>query len=167
MSIERYRRGAEGWSVRWRENGHSRSRLFRSRQDAVRFESELKRRKALRLPVPEVLVAAEQASMRSWAKSHKRAASDPRSWVYVMVAPELGHLKIGRSTNPDERLRTHATSAPVKLTTLLVVPGGAVLEGKLLEVTAPFAVSGAGSEWRSREALEVVFALIRERGGIG
>lgn len=162
MSVEANRNRA-GWCVRWREDGHNRSRVFERREDAKRFDAEMKRRKSLWLPVPEPLIAKEKAEIRRWAKKNRRKVGDPRSWVYVLAAPELGYLKIGRSSNPDERLRTHMTSAPVKLVTLLVVPGGEALERKLLDITSRFVVDGAGTEWRTREALDVIFALIVER----
>lgn len=46
MSVNRARQG--GWIARWRdENGRDRSRNFRFKRDAVKFDEERKRRKQL------------------------------------------------------------------------------------------------------------------------
>jgi hypothetical protein len=103
--------------------------------------------------------------IRDWARRPANTPDARDSWVYVIAAPDVQRIKIGRTTMPMRRLRAHATSAPVPLTALLMMPGGAKLEAALLKHTEPFACVGAGREWRTIEALEVVVAFLRERAG--
>lgn len=148
-------RTRDGYGIRWQVQGQRVCRSgFRSEAEArAWFADNMLER------VSGPLEKACQ-EIRTWAQ-RARWVWDTDSWVYVVAAPETKRIKIGLTVQPRNRLRELNTGSPVRLVPLFMVPGGKELESKLLEVTKPFAIPSAGTEWRTAEALEVVLTLVR------
>jgi hypothetical protein len=144
------------WRVRWREDGAQRSRVFDMEIDARRFDRDNRRRLQRKRARH-----TEQEEIRLWARTHPVAAGD--DWIYIAAVKSLRRIKIGLSRDPLNRLRGIQTGMPAKVDLVLLMPGDRHIERVLLEHTSAFAVEGAGSEWRTLEALDVVVSYIRER----
>jgi hypothetical protein len=67
-------------------------------------------------------------------------------FVYLMLHEPTQYVKVGFSSEPAKRLRTHAVSIPGKLSVLGVVPGGRTLEGAIHEDLSDWLVPGH-QEW--------------------
>ena len=148
----------DGVGLRWTIAGRLRCRSgFRDEAEARAWFAENV------LPQARPDIPAAISEIRRWARyRRKQGPLEHPSWVYVVAAPDGQAIKIGRTTVPAKRLRALQTASPMPIDPVLMVPGGEDLEAKLLQVTKPFAIDGAGSEWRTLVALEVVIALVRE-----
>ena len=146
------------WTIRWMEGGRRPQKSgFRSEADARAWFERYAVAKGLREPAGSGI-----GEVQAWAR--RQPQKGVTTWVYVMAAPDVRRIKIGRTTMPGKRLKEIRAGCPMALSALLLMPGTEALESKLLEVTRSYAVPGASREWRTAEALEVVFAYLRERG---
>ena len=77
MSVKKARSG-NGWNVRWRERGRSRSRLFSLKRDAEAFDRELKRN--------------QQLGPRAVAQFTKRDDLTLDQWIVERWSPQHGEM---------------------------------------------------------------------------
>jgi hypothetical protein len=104
MSVERR---AEGWRVRWRENGRLRSRQFALKRDADGFDREVKRRQQLG-PLAVEQLTGTTPSLGEWIADHwapehgamlaRRTRERYASLHELHIAPWLDDVPIGELT---------------------------------------------------------------------
>jgi hypothetical protein len=81
---------------------------------SLRSDSEIDRR-----PVPKII-------------PHPLLGPKPTGWVYLVYSPDLRRLKIGWTTNPDQRLMQLQGQSPARLVLLKAIQATEPVERKLL-----------------------------------
>ncbi len=115
MSVEKVNRSAGPvWRVRWREGGRNRARTFDLRRDALRYETEVRRRAQLG-SLAQLDAGAETLDgyvTGTWAPTHAVALAASTRAVYAHVydrhlSPHLGSLEL-RAITPETVARWQA-----------------------------------------------------------
>lgn len=100
------------------------------------------------LDIPELVISNEDR--QSWTKRH------PNEVVYVIGSTESSLVKIGRSVNIDQRLRSIQSMSPVPLTVLWTIPGSRSLELWLHITFAEYRSHGEWFNFGDRDPLELI-----------